>query len=77
MAVPVITNSGWGDAEAIINSLDAGFVIHSFTPQQCHTAIESLMKNHSKRLSTLLSEFSLETAVAEYAKLWWELSSTV
>ncbi len=74
MGIPVITNSGVGDVDEIVNKFNAGFIIKSFTQQEYKNICKEILSNktfdsHHIRQSAL-SFYNLDDAVQKYLSVY-------
>ena len=77
MGKPLITNSGVGDMDRIVNSTHSGYSIQQFTNsayQQAVDQIESLKKLDPASIRKSGEEiYSLESAVKKYAGIYQKI----
>lgn len=77
MGIPVISNSGVGDVEEIVNRAAAGYIIHQFSPADFANAIAAipqLLKKSPARIREAIAPFySLNEGVASYAGAYKKL----
>jgi len=77
MGIPVITNSGVGDTDDIINKYKSGILIKSFTQDEYEIAVnkisEMLEWDKAKIREGALEYFSLARGIKEYAKIYENL----
>ena len=77
MGIPVITNSGVGDTDEIINKYKSGILIKSFTEEEYSRAANSISDMLEWNKATIregaLEYFSLNRGVEEYAKIYENL----
>jgi hypothetical protein len=74
MGIPLITNSGVGDVEMIVNQFHSGIVIHSFDEQEYKIAASSIAAGINWNIAEIrkgANEFySLQTAVEKYTRIY-------
>jgi glycosyltransferase involved in cell wall biosynthesis len=74
MGIPLITNSGVGDVEEIVNRYESGIVLNEFTNDSYSVAIEQILSGKSydaARIRNGAKEFySLENANKKYSKIY-------
>lgn len=74
MGIPVITNSGVGDVEAIVNEAEAGFVLHDFTSEDFAEAIaqipDLLQKSPEKIREAVMPVYDLQEGIKQYAECY-------
>jgi glycosyltransferase involved in cell wall biosynthesis len=79
MGIPVISNSGVGDVEEILNETNAGFIIHQFEKQEFLNATASIRYLLKKSPGAIRKPaekiFSLDKGIAEYYRCYEELFS--
>jgi glycosyltransferase involved in cell wall biosynthesis len=70
MGIPVISNSGVGDVEAIIKETDSGIVVHGFSEDELQKAVDAIgeLLNKSPQAIRERSEkiYSLERGISAY-----------
>jgi glycosyltransferase involved in cell wall biosynthesis len=78
MGIPVVTNSGVGDTDEIIQKYNSGILINKFTESEYKKAVgefESLLSWNKKDLRNgALDYFSLEKGINEYNKIYESFS---
>ena len=74
MGIPLITNSGVGDVEMIVNQFHSGIVLHSFDEQEYKKvaiAIAAGINWNTEEIRRGANEFySLELAVEKYTRIY-------
>ena len=75
MDIPVVSNSGVGDTEAMIRDTGSGAVVNSFTREAYEQATETLLKIHAaKQKGSIRAEgmklFGLQQGVEKYAEMY-------
>jgi hypothetical protein len=79
MGIPVITNSGVGDTDEIINKYKSGILIKSFTESEYQNAAykipEMLNWDKTQIRSGALEYFSLQKGVESYFKIYESLTN--
>lgn len=74
MEVPVITNTGVGDVDSIINETNCGISIPSFNSTEYQRAVLDLLKNHNfYKKNTMMAAnqfFSLKDGIEQYTKVY-------
>ncbi|RYY01123.1 MAG: glycosyltransferase [Gammaproteobacteria bacterium] len=74
MGLPVISNSGVGDVEEIVENANAGFIIHDFSDKDFAAAIDAipglLQKSPSSIRDAIHDIYSLEEGVRQYAQCY-------
>ena len=74
MGVPIITNTGIGDVDVIIEETTCGVLIANFNNQSYETAIDDLLKNRStyknNTVATANKYFSLNDGVEKYSTVY-------
>lgn len=74
MGIPLITNSGVGDVEMIVEKYQSGIVLKSFTDQDYNNAIDDMQVtgiNQSIKIREAAKEFyALETAIEKYIRIY-------
>ncbi len=77
MGIPVITNSGVGDTDKIINEYQSGVLIQEFTESEYQKAVnkidEMLHWNKNKIRSGAEDYFSLDLGIESYYQIYREL----
>jgi hypothetical protein len=69
MGIPVITNSGVGDLDEIINKTASGFIMKNFSQEEYNVAINQITHCHfdpKKIRSSAFEYYNLENAVLKY-----------
>ena len=78
MGIPVITNSGVGDTDEIINKYQSGILINQFTQTEFRKAVDKIEDMLSWGKSDLrkgaIDYFSLEKGIEQYRKIYEKLS---
>jgi glycosyltransferase involved in cell wall biosynthesis len=78
MGVPIITNTGIGDVDAIINETKCGVTISNFDEKSYEIAIADLLQNtdlyKKNTVTTALTYFSLQDGVEKYAAVYKHLN---
>ena len=79
MGIPVITNSGVGDTDEIIQKYKSGVLIEDFTEDEYTKVVnqieDMLFWNKSDLREGAIEYFSLEKGIEEYAKIYKKLLS--
>lgn len=78
MGIPMVVNSGWGDAEQVIGHPGAGVVVHAFNDQELNRAALSLTDrafNQDKIRQIAADYFSLDEGIDRYTDIY-ELSKS-
>lgn len=78
MGLPVVTNSGVGDVDAIVGELGAGVIVSSFNPAAYRDAIERLScvnVDPQGLREAAHSRFDVNTGIARYAEIYRRLTS--
>ncbi|MBX2933360.1 MAG: glycosyltransferase [Ferruginibacter sp.] len=74
MGIPLITNSGVGDVEMIVEKFQSGVVLKGFTDQDYSKAVEEIQSGditNSAKIRQAAKEFySLETAIEKYIRIY-------
>ncbi|MBC7628908.1 glycosyltransferase [Ferruginibacter sp.] len=77
MGIPVITNSGVGDVEEIVNKYHGGYVLNNFTDETFDAAIATILGNKKFDADELRSGatdfYSLKKAVEQYTAIYTEI----
>ncbi len=77
MGIPVITNSGVGDTDEIIQKYKSGLLINEFTEEEYRKAVsaidEMLLWDKTKLRKGAIDYFSLEKGIENYAKVYSNL----
>jgi glycosyltransferase involved in cell wall biosynthesis len=77
MNIPVITNRGWGDAEAVLSKTKLGILLSDFEDTDYRYAIQQVLKiSRSEAADSLSDEFSLSNGVISYKNIYTELTNT-
>jgi glycosyltransferase involved in cell wall biosynthesis len=74
MGIPVITNAGVGDMEAIVIKYNGGYVLHDFSTASFTTVVDKIQKGDSFDKTIIRNGakdyYALERAVASYKKVY-------
>ena len=77
MGIPVITNSGVGDVEEIVNKYHGGYVLNNFTDEAFDAVIAAILGNKKFDADEIRSGakdfYSLEKAVKQYTAIYTEI----
>ena len=77
MGIPVITNSGVGDVEEIVNKYHGGYVLNNFTDEAFDAVIAAILGNKKFDADEIRSGakafYSLEKAVVQYTAIYREI----
>jgi hypothetical protein len=71
--IPVITNSGVGDVESIVTTVQGGIIVNDFTEKNYSNAVEEMLnfKKDSTKMRSLSSEmFHLNKALENYNNIY-------
>jgi len=77
MHIPVITNTGWGDAEHIINEANAGVLVYSLDMKNYQKAVDSLISGPRQSYAdafVIKEQFSLTKGVELYKALYQDVT---
>jgi glycosyltransferase involved in cell wall biosynthesis len=78
MGVPIITNTGIGDVDAIVKETKCGVTISNFDEKSYEIAIADLLQNtdlyKKNTVTTALTYFSLQDGVEKYAAVYKHLN---
>jgi glycosyltransferase involved in cell wall biosynthesis len=74
MGIPVITNSGVGDVEMVVNKYESGYVVKDFSDHSFQGVIEHIETGNdfNKELIRVGAKefYSLDTAISRYLKVY-------
>jgi glycosyltransferase involved in cell wall biosynthesis len=78
MGIPLITNTGIGDTDQIVNASNAGFICTTFTKKSYDVVVSGLQVSSSQEQAAEIRKnaiqyFSLENGVLTYAKIYASL----
>ena len=80
MGIPVITNSGVGDVEEIVNKYHSGYVLNNFTDEAFDAVIAAILGNKKFDADEIRNGakvfYSLEKAVEKYTAIYREILFT-
>lgn len=77
MGIPLVINSGWGDASEIVQRHQSGVVVSSWSEQELSGAINSLLTNNfsaDRNRQIALDYFSLDSGIKKYFEIYDTLS---
>ncbi|MCX7743424.1 MAG: glycosyltransferase [Flavobacteriales bacterium] len=76
MGIPIVCNSGVGDTEEIIQTYEAGAVIHNFNSEAYEVAYHQIIHgkfNRKKSMEGACAWYSLKIGIERYASVYREL----
>ena len=77
MGIPVITNSGVGDVEEIVNKYNSGYVLNDFTDEAFEAVIAAILDDKNFDANEIRNGaktfYSLEKAVEKYTAIYREI----
>jgi len=76
IGLPIITNAGVGDVEAMVDELRCGVAVHEFTPAAYDRALrelETLLGRSAQRRERARPRFDVEIGIERYASVYASL----
>jgi glycosyltransferase involved in cell wall biosynthesis len=74
MQVPVVTNTGVGDVDSIIDETKCGVIVSNFNKREYQQAVSDLLENRNLYMSNTVtaasSYFSLQDGIEKYASVY-------
>lgn len=77
LGIPIITNKGIGDTEAIVRTSNAGYVVEGFTDNELLKCVQEVCANHTFSKEEIrngaIQFYSLNNGVEKYNAIYSEL----